>query len=151
MLSYEEIKAVREILKENERRLAVNNVQFNPISGFGSVGERRKVVIKDFPIRIQWLPLKMLSVPLVMKLVECGDLDRFMVDNIKEDYTEEDRLKVIDAFVRIRSRYDFPFWAATFVTIQSKEPGKARFLFVSLVPNAVSLRSWRKCVLPIVQ
>ena len=129
MLSSEEIKAVGEIIKENKRRLANNNSPFNPISGLGSVGERCRVVIEGFPIRIQWLPLKMLSVPLVMKLVECGDLDRFMVDNIKEDYTEEDRLKVIDAFVRIRSRYDFPFWAATFVTIQSKEPGEGEIPF----------------------
>ena len=129
MLSSEEIKAVGEIIKENKRRLAVNNSPFNPISGLGSIGERCRVVIEGFPIRVQWLPVKMLSVPLVKKLVECGDLDRFIVDNIKEDYTEEDRLKVIDAFVRVRSRHDFPFWAATFVTIQSKEPGEGEIPF----------------------
>lgn len=120
---------VKEILEENERRLAANNAPFNPVTGFGSVGEREKVSIAGFPIRTQWLPVRMMSVPLVRKLVECGDLDRFMAETIAQDYTEEDRLKVIDAFVRVRSRHDFPFWAATFVTIQSKEPGEGEIPF----------------------
>ncbi|WP_304423464.1 terminase [uncultured Duncaniella sp.] len=122
-------QAVSAILKENSRRLEVVNAPFNPVSGFGSVGERVKVVIDGFPIRKQWLPVKMMSVPLVRKLAEYGDLDRFIAETIKEDYTEEDKLKVIDAFVRVRSRHDFPFWAATFVTIQSKEPGEGEIPF----------------------
>ncbi|WP_282193769.1 terminase [Muribaculum intestinale] len=122
-------KAIAEIIKENKRRLDAINVPFNPVTGFGSVGERVKVVINGFPIRVQWLPVKMMSVPLVKKLVEAGNLDRFITDTITEDYTDEDRLKVIDAFVRIRSRHDFPFWAATFVTIQSKEPGEGEIPF----------------------
>ena len=122
-------KAIAEIIKENKRRLDAINVPFNPVTGFGSVGERVKVVINGFPIRVQWIPVKMMSVPLVKKLVEAGNLDRFITDTITEDYTDEDRLKVIDAFVRIRSRHDFPFWAATFVTIQSKEPGEGEIPF----------------------
>lgn len=130
MLPDQEIKkAVSAILKENKRRLDAINVPFNPVSGLGSVGERVKVTISGFPIRVQWLPVKMMSVPLVRKLAECGDLDRFISETIAEDYTDEDRLKVIDAFVRVRSRHDFPFWAATFVTIQSKEPGEGEIPF----------------------
>lgn len=129
MLSEEIRQAVAQILKENNRRLDTINAPFNPVSGFGSVGERVKVVIDGFPIRKQWLPVKMMSVPLVRKLAEYGDLDRFISETIKEDYTEEDRLKVIDAFVRVRSRHDFPFWAVTFVTIQSKEPGEGEIPF----------------------
>ncbi len=129
MLSPEEIKNVKEIVKENKRRLAVNNAPFNPVTGLGSIGERVKVIIDDFPIKEQWLPVKMMAVPLVRELVKYGNLDRFITETIKEDYTEEDWLKVIDAFVRLRSRHDFPFWAATFVTIQSKEPGEGEIPF----------------------
>ncbi len=129
MLSPEEIKNVKEIVKENKRRLAVNNAPFNPVTGLGSIGERVKVIIDDFPIKEQWLPVKMMAVPLVKELVKYGNLDRFITETIKEDYTEEDWLKVIDAFVRLRSRHDFPFWAATFVTIQSKEPGEGEIPF----------------------
>lgn len=130
MLPDQEIKkVVSEILNENKRRLDAINVPFNPVSGLGSVGERVKVVIEGFPIRVQWLPVRMMSVPLVRKLAACGDLGRFISETIAEDYTDEDRLKVIDAFVRVRSRHDFPFWAATFVTIQSKEPGQGEIPF----------------------
>ena len=37
---------------------------------------------------------------------------------------QDDRLKVIEQFVRIRSREDFPFWAATFVYIKAKGGGE---------------------------
>ena len=40
------------------------------------------------------------------------------------EYTEEDRLKVIEQFVRIRCRYDFAFWAAVFVYIKRKGGGE---------------------------
>ncbi len=120
---------IREIIEENNRRLAANNAPFNPVTGLGSIGERVKVEIDGFPIRTQWLPATMMNVPLVRKLAEYGDLDRFIAETITEDYSDDDRLKVIDAFVRIRSRHDFPFWAATFITIQSKEPGEGEIPF----------------------
>lgn len=116
-------------MRENQNRLAIINTPFNPITGLGSVGERVKVEINGFPIRTQWIPVRMMKVPLIQGLVKYGDLDKYISANIKEDYTEEDRLKVIDAFVRVRSRHDFPFWAATFVTIQSKEPGEGEIPF----------------------
>lgn len=129
MLSPEEIEAVNNIILENQRRIDANNAPFNPVTGFGSVGERCKVVIDGFPVRTQWLPVRMLKVPLVRELARCGDLDRFIAESVKADFTDEDRLKVIDAFVRVRSRHDFPFWAATFVTIQSKIPGEGEIPF----------------------
>ena len=118
------LQKVREIIKENNRRLAVNNAPFNPVTGRGSVGERIKVKIEGFPIRTQWLPKMMMSVPLVKNLSECGNLDRFMSESISKDYSEEDRLKVIEKFVRIRCRHDFAFWAAVYVWIKNKGGGE---------------------------
>ncbi len=129
MVTSEDIKEIHSIINENNRRLSVNNAPFNPITGLGSVGERRRVLIEGFPIREQWLPVTLFSVPLVSKLAEVGDLDTFISQYVVKDYSDEDRLKVIDAFVRVRSRHDFPFWAATFVTIQSKEPGEGEIPF----------------------
>lgn len=118
------LQEVEDIIKENTRRLAVNNAPFNPVTGRGSVGQRIKVVIDGFPIKTQWLPERMMTVPLVKKLVECGSLDRFMSEAIAEDYSEEDRLKVIEKFVRIRCRHDFAFWAAVYVRIKNKGGGE---------------------------
>ena len=118
--------AIQNIIEENNRRNAELYARFDPISGFGSVGERVKVVIEDFPIRTQYLPVEMMKVPLVRQLSECGSIEKFLQDigsTYEEDY-EEDRLKVISQFVRIRNKHDFPFWAATFVYIKNKGGGE---------------------------
>ena len=117
-------EAIQAIIKENGRRNAEIYAKFDPVSGEGSVGERKRVVIDDFPISVQWLPVEMLRVPLVRQIVECGSVRAFLPDNLNVEYTEEDRLKVIEQFVRIRCRYDFAFWAAVFVYIKRKGGGE---------------------------
>lgn len=116
---------IADIIAENNRRNLEVYARFNPISGFGSVGERTKVVIGDFPIRTQYLPVEMMNVPLVKKLIKCKTVDAFLesLGTTEENY-EADRLKVIQQFVRIRVRFDFPFWAATFVYIKNKGGGE---------------------------
>lgn len=118
-------KAIKNIVEENNRRNAEVYARFNPISGYGSVGERVKVYMDDFPIRTQYLPVEMMNVPLVKRLLKCDTLKVFIekLGSAEEDY-ENDRLKVIQQFVRLRCRYDFPFWAATFVYIKNKGGGE---------------------------
>lgn len=129
MFNNQDSDPVSQILAENARRLARINAPFNPISGFGSVGRRVRVVIEGFPIRVQWLPVSMMAVPLIRKLADAADLHKFISESITPEYSPDDRLKVIDAFVRVRARHDFPFWAATFVSIQSKDPGQGEIPF----------------------
>lgn len=117
-------KAIKEIIKENERRNAEIYAKFDPVTGYGSVGERKKIVIDDFPIQTQWVPVEMMRVPLVKQLVECGSIRAFLTDCMEVEYNEADRLKVIEQFVRLRFRYDFPFWAATLVYIKNKDGGE---------------------------
>lgn len=116
-------KAIQEIIKENERRNAEIYAKFDPVTGYGSVGERKKIVIDDFPIQTQWVPVEMMKVPLVRQLVECGSIRAFLTDCMEVKYNEADRLKVIEQFVRLRYRYDFAFWAATLVYIKNKDGG----------------------------
>ena len=115
---------IQHILVENKRRNAEIYARFNPISGFGSVGERREVYIEDFPIQTQWLPREMMRVPFVKRLAACGSIRAFLTDCMEVEYNEADRLKVIEQFVRLRCRYDFAFWAATFVYIKNKDGGE---------------------------
>ena len=117
-------KAIKEIIKENERRNAEIYAKFDPVTGYGSVGERKKIVIDDFPIQTQWVPVEMMRVPLVKQLVECGSIRAFLTDCMEVEYSEADRLKVIEQFVRLRCRYDFPFWAAMLVYIKNKDGGE---------------------------
>lgn len=116
-------QAIQEIIEENDRRNKEIYSKFDPISGYGSVGKRLKVVIDDFPIHTQWLPVEMMRVPLVRQLVECGSIRAFLEENLGVEYSNEDRLKVIEQFVRLRFRYDFAFWAATLVYIKNKDGG----------------------------
>lgn len=116
-------QAIQEIIEENDRRNKEIYSKFDPISGYGSVGKRLKVVIDDFPIHTQWLPVEMMRVPLVRQLVECGSIRAFLEENLGVEYSNENRLKVIEQFVRLRFRYDFAFWAATLVYIKNKDGG----------------------------
>lgn len=112
------------ILSENTRRLSVINAPFNPYTGEGAVGEREKVEIPDFPIRTQYLPVQMLKVPLVKQILAAGSIKKFITDTLNVEYTNEEKQKVIEAFVRVRNKEDFCFWAATYVYIKNKGGGE---------------------------
>ena len=120
---------IESILSENDRRNDNIYAYFNPITGQGSVGDRVEVTISDFAIPVQWLPVDMLSVPFVRKLADCGSIREFVI-NLHRDAglssvdVELDSHKVAEKFIRIRYKYDFPFWAATLVKIKNKEGGE---------------------------
>lgn len=135
-----ENKILQQLLDENTRRNAEVYAKFDPISGKGSVGKRERIVISDFPIRVQYLPVEMLQVPLLKKLIKYGSIDALLDAIWKEEHPDcdrvdandlyggyeyaEDRQKVIQQFVRLRCRYDFPFWAAFYVYIKNKGGGE---------------------------
>ena len=116
-------KEVINILKENDKRNADVYQKFDPISGIGSIGERVEVRIDGFPLETQYIPIEMLSIPLVKLLISCGSIIKFLTEELEVEYSEEDRLKVIEQFVRLRCRYDFAFWAALYVYIKNKGGG----------------------------
>lgn len=117
-------KEVVSILKENNKRNADVYQWFDPISGIGSIGKRTEVHIDDFPLETQYLPVEMLNIPLVKLLMKCGSIEKFLTIELEVEYSEEDRLKVIEQFVRLRCRYDFAFWAAMYVYIKNKGGGE---------------------------
>ena len=112
------------ILKENDKRNEEIHKRFDPISGAGSIGERVETHIEDFPIETQYIPVEMMKVPLVKQLVECGSIKKFLTENLEVEYNEDDRLKVIEQFVRLRCKFDFAFWAALYVYIKNKGGGE---------------------------
>lgn len=113
--------SVSDVLKENERRKAIINAPFNPVTGLGSLGKRVVFEIEDFPIKKQWIPVQMLAVPMVKRLRDLGSLDEFIRQELDVDPDQETRTRVVDQFTRIRCRFDFPFWAAVFVYIKNKD------------------------------
>lgn len=115
--------SIREIEKENERRRAKVNTPFNPITGEGSCGERVAFTVCDYPIRTQYLPTEMMEEPFVKMLAKAGSVERLISEELRMPISEEAREKVVEEFIRIRQRYDYPFWAAMFAYIKRKGGG----------------------------
>ena len=115
---------VAKLIALNRMRNAEIRSKFNPITGEGSIGERKKIEIEDFPFPIQYVPLSMLKVPLVQQLLEAGSIRKFLEDYMNVEYSEEDKEKVIEQFVRLRAKHDFAFWAAMYVFIKQKGGGE---------------------------
>lgn len=115
---------VAKLIALNRMRNAEIRSKFNPVTGEGSIGERKKIEIEDFPLPVQYVPLSMLKVPLVQQLLEAGSIRKFLEDYMNVEYSEEDKEKVIEQFVRLRAKHDFAFWAAMYVFIKQKGGGE---------------------------
>ena len=118
-----EADIIDDILKENERRRSVLFAPFNPITGEGSIGQRTAFTISDYPIPTQQLPVEMMDEPLVKAVARAGSIRELICTDLELPFTEEAFEKVVAEFTRLRSLYDFPFWAATFVYIKRKGGG----------------------------
>ena len=114
---------ISKILQENERRRAIVFAPFNPITGEGSIGQRVAFTVSDYPIPTQYLPVEMMDEPFVKKLSKAGSVDAFIRDALILPVTDEARDKVVEEFIRIRQKHDYPFWAAMFAYIKRKGGG----------------------------
>lgn len=114
---------ISKILQENERRRAIVFAPFNPITGEGSIGQRVAFTISDYPIPTQYLPVEMMDEPFVKSLSNAGSVDVFIRDALMLPVTDEARDKVVEEFIRIRQKHDYPFWAAMFAYIKRKGGG----------------------------
>lgn len=114
---------IETIIQENERRRLEVFAPFNPITGEGSIGQRVSFTISDYPISTQYLPIEMMDEPFVKSLQKAGSVESLIRDVLQLPVTEESCEKVVEEFIRIRKKYDFPFWAAMFVYIKRKGGG----------------------------
>lgn len=116
---------IKKVLAEDDRRMQEANAPFNPISGLGSVGARQRVRIADWPGYTElWLPVQMLENTFIKRLLRARSIAAFIKKWIKptnDEDIQDLRDAVINRFIRIRSKHDFPFWAAYFVMIKPKK------------------------------
>lgn len=89
---------VREVMRENVRRNAAREIEYDAVSGRGCQGARCRVT--DPEGKQVWVPESMLT------------------DGETEGVT------TIDAWRRIRARHDFEYWAVTCATVKDKVTGK---------------------------
>lgn len=124
---------VDEILEENRRRMAEMSAPFDPLTGLNSIGEREKVVIPDYPIKVQYLPIEMLEDCFVSDVIRYGvdamavhiatgrPLDKCDAKNFWVN--PQARYTICERFNRIRYYYDFPYWCWREVKIHPKGSG----------------------------
>ena len=121
-----------DLIKENDRRNAEIYATFNPLSGEGSTGNRVKVSVLDFPgFNEMYLPVAMLKNTFIRRLMRYKTINAFIEKYLKLEVTIENRDLVIEQFVRLRIKHDFPFWAATFVKIKPKKPGPLIYFWLN--------------------
>ena len=122
-------KDVKIILFEDKKRDKDIHATFNPITGEGAFLERKKLVIEDFPVKKQFVPVGMLTIPLIKEIIKTGSINEFGKQRFGDEWNDEQRGLVIEQIVRLRCKYDFCFWAALFVFIKNKGGGEdVRFI-----------------------
>ena len=110
---------------------------YSPETGEGSdTGDRRPIRIGDAPLPLQYIPAAMFDEPLVQQLAQAGSLAGYLrqqgVDtpgegrSLPPDGESDDEddisplLSLWREWIRVRIRYDFEFWAYSFVRIKNK-------------------------------
>lgn len=121
------LEEIKKIIEENGKRMRLKNVKFNPITGEGAVGERTRVSIDDYPLRVQYLPSTMLQNKFIKCIISCKTIRSYIEKVLKVEYTIQTYNAVLSQFDRVRIRHDFCYWAAMYAIIKSKGKGDIHF------------------------
>ncbi len=103
------------IVEDNKRMKSVKS-DFDPISGYGSIGERVEFVVEEF----RWnIPIEMAKYRLVREIRNCGSIKKYCAKYRMRGREE----LVLSNLIKLRAKCDFPFYAASFVSIKAKVGG----------------------------
>lgn len=117
-------KEIAELLAENERRNREMYEGFNPVTGRGAPGPRKKVKIPDCPIKVQYMPERCVLHNVFLKhLLKRGSIKKFITDELGWEYTEEHHQEVVYALFKMRAEEDPAFAFAVIYNIVDKEEG----------------------------
>ena len=110
---------VAEILTEDGRRMSRISAPYDPVAGNPHDPGRFRFEVRGLEC---WLPREMEREPLVRELLQAGTLDRYLA--ARGSVSDELREATLRQWKRLRSRFDFPFWAASFAYIKKKGGGE---------------------------
>lgn len=114
------------MLRQDNERMDDLFRDYDPITGEGAPGKRRKIVISDLYMgeeAVMFIPVEMFSVGTVFLLSECGSIEEFCY-RVYGEYNEDLRQTVIESFLRTRAKYDFYFFCYAYARIKNKEGGE---------------------------
>lgn len=108
-------------MQENERRQALMNAPFDPLTGENSTGERFLYALPGYHLEKQWLPVEMKEEPLLAELKKEGWY-KYVTRYFGDFPNPEEKLTRI--LIKLRCTYDFAYWCIMFVRIKPKEGGE---------------------------
>lgn len=115
------MRTAEEYIRINRERLAALSLPYNPYSGMGCTAcPRTPVYISDCGYDTLWLPESMMQEPLVKVIADAGSFREAAYTLSQQNgqtFTTDD---VMLSFIKVRIRYDFEFWAASYIKIKTK-------------------------------
>lgn len=134
---------INDYIKENAIRLDKFRKTYDPFTGEGSTAvPREKVYIQE--LGQLFLPAAMIQeTKWIPDLVKCGSIKDFLRQHLYWEHSVETEEIVIEELIKIRIRYDFEFWAASFVHITDKLTAKS-INFILNYPQRILLGKYEK-------
>lgn len=112
------------LVKENERRNREIFEGFNPITGRGAPGFRKRIKIPDCPFRVQYMPERCVKHNiLIKKIIKHGTIRKYITDEMGWEYSDEKFEEVVSAMCLARAEEDPAFYFAIAYKIVDKEEG----------------------------
>lgn len=118
--------SLADILAENIKRNGIIYADFDPIRGINSPPyDRFEFKVAELPVR--YYPVSMRDIPLVKQLMKVKSIAAFLRQR-KLEVSQDNIQAIIQALVKERIKHDFPYWAACFVPIKTKEGPTIKFV-----------------------
>ncbi len=124
---------INDILAEDEKRYKILSADYDPVTGDGadifdsktglSIYRRKKIIIKDHSIPVQYIPYEMQKNELVTQVVNAGSIKKFLKSTGKE-VTPKLMLYIKRTLLRIRYETDPMCWFYCEWRIKNKEGAK---------------------------
>lgn len=117
-----------ELYRENLRRNREIFEGYNPITGKGCPGERKKVVIDDYPLcRKMLMPVRCAEHNIELKkVIKRRSIKAYIEQDLQEEYSDERFQDVVYMIARIRSTEDPAFAFFIFYEITNKMTGQSK-------------------------
>lgn len=130
-----------EFLAENEKRWKRLRAEYDPVTGENLaelLGEKRvKLVISDYAIPVQWVPIDMMENKLVKEVKKAKTIENYIATK-NWKYGAPSPLEIERRLRRIRHKYDFCHWAYFCIKIKHKKL-RRRVRFVLNLPQLIVL------------
>lgn len=96
--------------------------EYDPFTGKGAPLERELLLIEDFYLPEQYVPVEMLTNAFVYDVQQAGSIKNYL-ESKGDENSEENREVISNALIKARGHYDFFYWCATNVKIKPKKGG----------------------------